>query len=106
MQDYKTPHKSGNIQTNVLRAHHIWGVISPQVKDLLGDDIYGRWFDDLIPIAIENEKLILQTSANHASLWIKNNYLDTLNLLSGLQEENLKTLVVAPDEEINSSYLH
>ena len=102
MQEQENHKKTDFINDNVLKAHHIWNVISPQVSDLLGEEIFTKWFDDLIPITIENQKLILQTNATHASLWIKNNYIDTLNLLSGLQQENLKTQIIAPEEELTT----
>jgi len=88
------------LQNNILKAHNLWSTISPQVKDLLGEEIFSQWFDDLIPLTVQNSSLILQTNAQHSCLWIKNNYQETLDLLSTLQEENLKTTIIAPGDEV------
>ena len=90
------------LHNQVLKAHELWNTISPQVKDVLGEEVFSKWFEDLIPLTINNRSLILQTNAWHACLWIRNNYQETLDLLSALQEENLKTSLVAPGEDISS----
>jgi len=95
------------LQNNIIKAHHIWSTISPQVKDLLGEEVFEKWFDDLIPLTIQNQRLVLQTSAQHSCLWIKNNYQETLDILSTLQEEDLKTTIIAPgDDVLTTAYRH
>ena len=102
----QSSHQPG-LQSNVIKAHQIWGTISPQIKDLLGEEVYLKWFDDLIPLTIQNQSLVLQANAQHSCLWIKNNYQETLDLLSTLQEENLRTSIIAPgDEVLGMPYQH
>ena len=56
-------------------ATHNWDKVSAELKNLLSDDIYETWFQELEPHSETQDKLILEASNQFAAIWVEDNYL-------------------------------
>ena len=56
-------------------ATHNWDKVSVELKNLLSDDIYETWFQELEPHSETQDKLILEASNQFAAIWVEDNYL-------------------------------
>lgn len=79
-----------------IGVNEIWNVISGQAKDVLGEEIFERWFEDLIPLGIDGDRLQLQAKNQFDALWLHNNYQDVMDALLGLQNDGLTCYFKGP----------
>lgn len=86
-----------------VEASRIWSLVSDQVREVLGDAIYEQWIEDIIPLYIKGDEILLEVPGNFHKLWIDNNYSDSVNLLLSLQRANLKAKVVTPQDPLDRS---
>ena len=56
-------------------ATHNWDKVSVELKNLLSDDTYETWFQELEPHSETQDKLILEASNQFAAIWVEDNYL-------------------------------
>ena len=98
-QDKQHPLFSGEIILHpVLHASVCWKILSEQLEDLLGAEIYNQWFANVRPVVISNGSLVLQAKNQITCYWINQHYRDLIDLLLGFQDKTLTAFFLAESE--------
>jgi hypothetical protein len=82
----------------VVRAHHIWSIVSDQLNDILGESIFRQWFQSIRPIVISEDMLILGVPNNLTALWIKTHYQKLVDLLLNFIDSDMTVYFLSPEE--------
>lgn len=95
-------HKNFSVEDNpMVRASCVWGVVSDQLKEILGPGIYNKWFASTLPLVVSDNVLILQTQKDFNVKWINQHYQELVDLLISFQDKNLSSFFIGPSERKN-----
>jgi len=84
------------IDNPVIKAHITWGMLSEQLKDILGNEVHKQWFHHIHPIVFKNNVLLLQTESRFASQWINTHYQELVDALITIQDKKYTCFFIAP----------
>jgi hypothetical protein len=82
----------------VLDASYRWKMVSEQLIDLLGNEVYRQWFENLAPMYITSNILILRVQNRVSCTWITTHYQDLLDVLLGFQDKNLSCFITTEED--------
>ncbi|MDH4469223.1 MAG: DnaA N-terminal domain-containing protein [Bacteriovoracaceae bacterium] len=91
-------HPSLNYNHPVLVASHRWKIVSDQLKDLLGNDVYRQWFENITAMYITNNVLILRVRDRMSCTWITSHYQDLVDVLLSFQDQQLTCFMTTEDD--------
>ncbi len=80
----------------VLKARQSWGIVSEQLRFILGEEVHRQWFQKTKPLVLNNKILILQTDSTFAAQWINTHYQELVENLLKSQDRNLSCFFIAP----------
>jgi chromosomal replication initiation ATPase DnaA len=88
--------KLENKKTNnpVLSGLKSWGIVSNQLHCLLGIEVHTQWFQQIVPLFINNNMLLLLTPDKKSCVWITRHYHKLIDLLLSFQDEKLSCFLV------------
>jgi hypothetical protein len=82
----------------VLVASYRWRIVADQLKDLLGNEVYRQWFENITPMYITNNVLILRSRDRRSCTWITTNYQDLLDVLLSFQDGQLSCFITTEED--------
>ena len=82
----------------VLVASYRWKIVADQLKDLLGNEVYRQWFENITAMYITGQVLILRTRDRRSCTWITSNYQDLLDVLLGFQDSQLTCFLTTEED--------
>lgn len=91
-------------QTNILkasplvRAPHLWSIVSGQLECLLGETIHRQWFNPIVPIVISNNVLILRTANEPSTRWINAHYGQVIEKLLQIHDPELSAFFISSQD--------
>lgn len=80
----------------LLKAKTSWAILSEQLNFILGDDVHRQWFQEIQPIVLKDNTLILQTQTQFAAQWINTHYQELVETLIHAQDQNLSCFFIGP----------
>lgn len=97
--------KKKNLFTNntleaspVVRASHLWAIVSDQLECLLGETIHIQWFSKLIPTVVSNDVLILRTPNEMTTRWINAHYGNLIDKLLQIHDAELSAFFLSTND--------
>lgn len=82
----------------LVRASHIWKIVSDQLECLLGSTIHTQWFMPIIPSVIGDHVLILRTPNETSTRWINAHYRDLIENLVKLHDSRLTVFFMSAND--------
>jgi hypothetical protein len=55
-------------------AEDLWHQLIDQIKELVTKEDFGRWFEDMMYLDIQEDRLLIQVPRKLDALWINNHY--------------------------------
>lgn len=86
----------------VVKARNSWNITSDMLLTILGKEIHAQWFQQVNPLVLKNNILILQTHSNFAAQWINTHYQELVESLLKTQDPNLSCFFIAPKNQVKS----
>lgn len=80
----------------VLKARQTWGIVSEQLRFVLGEEVHKQWFRKSSPLVLKNKILIMQTESVFAAQWITTHYQDLVETLLKAQDPGLSCFFISP----------
>ena len=91
-------HPSLNFNHPVLVASYRWKIVADQLKDLLGSEVHRQWFENITPMCLSGQVLILRARDRRGCTWITTNYQDLLDVLLGFQDQRLSRFLTTEED--------
>lgn len=82
----------------VVKASYLWGIISTQLLDVLGPEIYHQWFQTIRPVVITDGTLVLEASNHFAAQWIHRTYQELVDLLLSVHDPEISALFLSKSD--------
>ena len=95
--------QDSTLDNPVVKASHVWRILSDQLKDILGHEIYDQWFSQIIPIVISDNVLILRAKRKFDVVWINNQYQELVDLLLSFIDGQLTSFFLSPSDLCGTS---
>lgn len=84
------------IDNPVIKAQLSWDLLSDQLEAILGQTVHRQWFDDIQPLVLKNNILLLQTKNKFASHWINTHYQQLVDALITIQDPRYTCFFISP----------
>lgn len=79
----------------VVRASHLWSLVSGHLECLLGETIHRQWFTPIIPLTVSNHTLILQTPSEVATRWLNAHYIELIERLAQIHDKEITVFLIS-----------
>lgn len=84
------------IDNPVVKAQVAWNLLSDQLQAILGPEVHKQWFNNVRPLVLKNNILLLQTETSFASQWINTHYQQLVDALITIQDRKYTCFFIAP----------
>jgi chromosomal replication initiation ATPase DnaA len=109
MKKKEAPKQSKLNYTNMhpaLKANIIWRATSMHLTELLGPITFSKFFENIKPVTITNDVLILETHNYFSSQWLNLHYLDLVNSSLSMIDKKLSCLIVSSSDKKSQPLVH
>lgn len=82
----------------LVRASHLWSIVSDHLECLLGSTIHAQWFAPLIPSVISDDVLILRAPNQTCTRWINAHYKNLIDRLLQMHDPHLSAFILSAED--------
>jgi hypothetical protein len=83
----------------MIKASYHWSILSEQLRDILGVEIYNQWFKNVKPVVVSNETLLLEAQTKTATQWITTHYQELVDALLSVQDKNMTSFFISSQSQ-------
>lgn len=82
----------------MVRASHIWDILSEQLQIIVGETVHEQWFSNIRALVIADNVLVLKTKNDFTAKWLTTYYQQLVETLLSLHDKNLSCFFIGPSD--------